>query len=81
MSATVTMDRVSCNIRVITVEPYRTVTKFGETVEVHEFEQDADGNTNVTAVGFRIKRNGETYARSQDLLGVDIPAHIAEMLR
>ena len=74
-------DRVSCGIRQINVAPYRTTTKFGELVEVHEFNQDHDGNTMINVVGCRIKRNGETYARTQTLLGVDVPADIAEMLR
>lgn len=81
MNTEIVFDRVSCGIRQISVTPYRTQTKYGDTVEVHEFEQDADGNTMITVVGCKIKRNGEAYARTQTLLGVEVPAEIATMLR
>jgi hypothetical protein len=81
MTTEIVFDRVSCGIRQISVAPYRTTTKFGEAVEVYEFEQDADGSALVSVIGCRIKRNGEPYARPQTLLGVEVPADIAEMLR
>jgi len=81
MNATVTMDRVSCGVRQITVEPYRTETKFGEPVEVWEFKRDADGSAYISVIGFRVKKNGETFSRHQNLQGVEVPANIAAMLR
>lgn len=74
-------DRISCGIRVIDVEPFRTATKYGEPVEVWSFEQDVEGNSSVAASGFRIRKNGERYSRSQYLFGVEIPAEIASVLR
>lgn len=74
-------DRISCGIRQIEVEPYRTSTKWGEPVEVWGFEQDAEGNRSINAIGFKIRKNGERYVRSQALYGVEVPAEVAALLR
>jgi hypothetical protein len=80
-TVTVTADYISCGIRVISVEPYRTETRYGQPVEVWEFKQDADGSGLISVEGFKVKKNGETHARAGQLMFVDVPDNIAAMLR
>lgn len=79
MNTRIMSDRISCGIREITVEPYRTTTRHGEPVEVWAFEQDVEGSTRIAVQGFKVKKNGETYARAGQLMFVEIPAEIAGM--
>lgn len=81
MNTTITSDRISCGIREISVEPYRTTTRYGDPVEVWAFEQDVEGSTGITVTGLRVKTNGETYARASVLSFVEVPADIAGMFR
>jgi len=81
MSKAITSDRISCGIREIGVEPYRTTTRYGDPVEVWAFEQDVEGSTRITVTGLRVKKNGETYTQGSMLPFVDVPAEIAELFR
>lgn len=62
----------------LSVEPYRTETRYGDPVEVECFYVlFADV---IVAWGRRVRKNGETYARQSDLNYVAVPASIRAAL-
>jgi hypothetical protein len=59
----VTATYTNCGIEIVEVVPFRTLDRFGAEVEVHEY-QDGD------PYGFKVKKNGTTYAAKCTLYGV-----------